>query len=69
MPIGNVFVGNSGGNVKHDDTALALDVVTIPQTTKLLLSSGVPNVEADCAEIGCESQGMNFNTKGCCARS
>lgn len=51
MPVGNVFVGNARGNVKHDDAALAVDVVTVAQTAKLFLSSGIPHVEDDIAQV------------------
>lgn len=47
VPVGNVLVGDTGGNIEHDDTALAVDVVTITETTELLLSSSVPHVELD----------------------
>jgi len=52
MPIGNVLVCDPRGDVKHDDTALALDVVAIAQATKFLLSGGIPDVEADGAKVG-----------------
>jgi hypothetical protein len=29
VPVGDVLVGDSGGDIKHDDTALAVDVVAI----------------------------------------
>ena len=51
MPVGDVLVGDTGGNVKHDDTALSVDVVTIAETTKLLLTGGVPYVELDLSEV------------------
>lgn len=51
MPVGNILVGDSGGNVEHDDTALAIDVVAISETTKLLLSCCVPDIEEDLAEV------------------
>lgn len=47
MPVGDVLVGDTRGNVEHDDTALSLDVVAVTETAELLLASGVPNVEAD----------------------
>lgn len=47
VPVGNVLVGDTGGHIEHDDTALAVDVVTITETTELLLSSSVPHVELD----------------------
>lgn len=70
MPVGNVLVGDTGGNIKHDDTALAVDVVTITETTELLLSSGVPHVELDLTVVlwfrisfgfGCEAREVGTN--------
>jgi len=64
MPVGNIFVGDAGGDVEHDNAALALDVVTIPETTELLLSSGIPDIEADRAKVGGELQRVDLDTKG-----
>jgi hypothetical protein len=69
MPVGNVLVGNPRRNVKHDNTALALDIITIAKTTELFLSSSVPYVKADGAKVGSESQRMDFNTEGGWLRS
>lgn len=55
VPVGNVLVGDSGCNVKHDDTTLSLDIVSISETTEFLLSSSVPDVEADGTKVGVES--------------
>lgn len=51
MPVGNVLVGDTGGNIEHDDTALSVDIVSISQTTELLLTSGIPHVELDRAQV------------------
>lgn len=51
MPVGNVLVGDTRGDVEHDDTALAVDVVTISQTTELLLTGGIPDVELDVSQV------------------
>lgn len=51
MPVGDVLVGDAGGHIEHDDAALAVDVVSITQTTKLLLTSRVPDVELDLTEV------------------
>lgn len=63
MPVGHVLVCNTAGNVEHDDTALALDVVTVAQTTKLLLTCGIPDVEADRAKVSVELQRVHFDTE------
>jgi hypothetical protein len=54
MPVGDVLVGDSGCHIEHDNAALALDVISITEATKLLLASGIPDVETDGAEVGCE---------------
>ncbi len=51
MPVGNILVSDTGGNIKHDDTTLAIDVVTVTETTELLLSSSVPDVEGNRTEV------------------
>lgn len=51
VPVGNVLVGDTGGDIEHDDTALAVDVVTVTETTELLLTGGIPDIELDLAEV------------------
>lgn len=51
VPVGNVLVGNAGGNIEHDDTALAVDVVTVTETTELLLTGGIPDIELNLTEV------------------
>ena len=51
VPVGDVLVCDTRGDIEHDDTALAVDVVSITETTELLLTCGVPDVELDGAEV------------------
>jgi hypothetical protein len=51
VPVGDVLVGDAGSNIKHDDTALSVDVVSISETTELLLTGGIPDVKGDLAEV------------------
>ena len=51
VPVWNVLVGDTRSNIEHDDTALSVDVVSIPQTTKFLLSCGVPDIELNSAQV------------------
>jgi hypothetical protein len=51
MPVGHVLVCDAGGNIEHDDTALSVDVVSITETSELLLASGVPDIELDLAQV------------------
>jgi len=65
VPVGNVLVGNTGGDIEHDDTTLAVDVITITKTSKLLLSCSIPDIELNVAQVRAESERVDLNTKGC----
>jgi hypothetical protein len=64
VPVGDVFIGNPRGHIKHDDTRLALDIISITEATKLLLSGCVPYIETYGAIVGGERERMNFHTEG-----
>lgn len=51
MPVGNILVSNSGSNIEHDDTGLTVDVVTITETTELLLTGGIPDIELNGTQV------------------
>jgi hypothetical protein len=51
VPVGDVLIGDTGGNVEHDDTALAVDIVSITETSKFLLSRGIPNIKLNLAQV------------------
>jgi hypothetical protein len=51
MPVWHVLVCDTGSNIEHDDTALSVDIVSITETTKLLLTSGIPDIELDLAQV------------------
>lgn len=53
MPVGNVLVGDTGSNIEHDDTALSVNVVAVTQATKLLLTSGIPDIELNLTVVLC----------------
>lgn len=68
VPGGDILVCEPGGDVKHDDCTLTVDVVPIPQATKLLLPSSVPAVEPQLATIGSEVQRMHLHSNGGCRK-
>ena len=72
MPVGNVLVGDTGCHVEHDDSALAVDVVSISETTELLLPSSIPHVELDLAQVlqysQRQSRGRYWGSRGECLR-
>lgn len=51
MPVGNVLVSDTGGDIEHDDTGLAVDVVAITETAELLLTGGIPHIKLDGAQV------------------
>jgi len=51
VPVGDILVRYAGGDIEHDDAALAVDVVSIAETAKLLLTSSVPHIKLDLAEV------------------
>ena len=42
VPLGNVFVGDSGGDIKHHDGGIGSNVVAFSQSSKLFLTGSVP---------------------------
>ena len=61
MPGGHVLVGEARGDVKHDDGALPVDVVPVPEPPKLLLPCRVPAVEAQLASVCGEVQRVHLH--------
>ena len=60
VPVGDVLVGDAGGDVEHDDSTLALDVVAVPEAAEFLLAGGVPDVEDDWSVVGVEGEWVYF---------
>jgi hypothetical protein len=67
MPIRDILVSDSGSDIKHDDRTLSLNVVSIPESSELLLTCSIPDVESNDSSIGVENEGMYFYSEGCCA--
>lgn len=63
VPVRDILVCNTGRDVEHDDTALALDVISITQSTELLLASGIPDIEADRAKVRWECERVHLDTE------
>ena len=51
VPVGDVLIGDARCDVEHDDTALAVDVITVSQPTELFLPCCVPDIELDLTEV------------------
>jgi hypothetical protein len=64
VPAGDVLVRDTRRDIEHDDGAVALDVVAITETTKLLLTGSIPDVEANLTGVGVETQRVDLDTDG-----
>jgi len=62
VPVGNVLVGHTRSNIEHDDCRISLNVVSISETTELLLSGSIPDVEADLSRRGVETKWVDFDS-------
>lgn len=51
MPVWHILVCNTRGHIKHDDTALSVDVITISQATKLFLAGRIPHIKLNAAVV------------------
>ena len=51
MPIRDVLIGNARCNIKHDDTALPINIITVAKTTKLLLSGSIPHIKLNISRV------------------
>ena len=51
MPVRNVLVGNARRDVKHDDSTLSVNIVTITETSELFLAGGIPHVKLNLTQV------------------
>mmetsp|Transcript_5680 Transcript_5680/g.19873 ORF Transcript_5680/g.19873 Transcript_5680/m.19873 type:complete len:200 (-) Transcript_5680:19-618(-) len=64
VPGRHVLVREPRRDVEHDDGTVPVDVVSITQPTKLLLSSRVPAVVPDLSSIGVKVERTHLHTDG-----
>jgi hypothetical protein len=64
VPLGNVFVGDSSGDIKHEDSGIGSNVVSLSESAQLLLASGIPNTQLDWSVVSIKGDGADFNTLG-----
>lgn len=62
VPMRHILVSDTRSHVKENDRSLSSNVVSISQTTELLLTGSVPAVEDNGAEIGRKGQRVHFHT-------
>ena len=66
VPVRHILVRHSCSHVKHDNGTLPLDVVAVPESSKLLLTSCVPHIEPDGPTVCVEDKRVNLHTQSGC---
>merc|ERR1719343_1442822 len=63
VPVRNVLVSDTRRHVEHNDGRLSLDVVTITESSKFLLTGSVPNIECQLAAVRGKFERMDLHTE------
>ena len=66
VPFGDIFVGNSGADIKRNNSALPANIVSFSEPSKLFLPCSVPNVELDWPVVGVENDGVHIDASRRC---
>jgi hypothetical protein len=63
VPVGNIFICDTRSDIKHNDGALTLDVISIAQSSELFLPRSIPDIEFDRPSISMEDKRVNLYTE------
>jgi hypothetical protein len=66
MPGRYVLICKTRGHIEHNNSTLAMNIVSITETTELFLTGRVPTVETDLTAVGGEVKRVNLHTNGGC---
>lgn len=64
IPFGNIFISNSGCDIKHKNSSIGTDVVSFSEASKFLLPSSIPERELNGTVVSVEGDRADFNTLG-----
>jgi len=64
VPLGDVLVGLTRSEVEHDDGAVGINVVALAEIAEFLLSSSIPDDEADLTTVGREVDAGDIGALG-----
>ena len=54
VPFGNVFIGDSSSDIKHKNSGIGSNVITLSQTTEFFLTCSIPDTELNGSMISIE---------------
>jgi hypothetical protein len=63
VPVGDMLVRLTVGNIEHDDSSISEDVVSITKTPEFLLSGSIPTIETNHTTVRLEIKRMDLNTQ------
>jgi hypothetical protein len=63
MPLWYIFVGDTRGDIEHDDGGLSLNVVSIAESSEFFLSGSVPARENQLPSVGVEGERCDLHTQ------
>lgn len=64
VPLGDVLIGDTGGDVEHQDGGVSSDIVSFSKSTEFFLAGCIPERKLDGSVVGVEGDGANFNSLG-----
>lgn len=64
VPLGDILVGDSGGDIEHKNGSMCTDIVTLSETSEFFLSCCIPESEFDRSVVGVEGNGADFDSLG-----
>jgi hypothetical protein len=62
IPLGNVLVSNSSGDVEHENSSVGSNVISFSETTEFFLTGSIPKTELNGSVVSVEGDRANFNT-------
>lgn len=65
VPFGDVLVCDSGGDIKHHNSGIGSNVVSLSEPSQFLLSRSVPEVKLDGSPVGIENDRADINSLSC----
>lgn len=64
IPFGDVLIGDSGGDVEHENSGIGTNIVTLTKSSEFFLSGSVPEGKFDRSVVGVEGDGADLNSLG-----
>mmetsp|Transcript_8073 Transcript_8073/g.18896 ORF Transcript_8073/g.18896 Transcript_8073/m.18896 type:complete len:213 (-) Transcript_8073:158-796(-) len=63
VPSRHILVSDTRGHIEHENGSLGVYVIAISQSTKLFLSSGIPNIERNWPIVRLETQRVHLHAQ------